>query len=334
MKTNQLIKGDNLPILNKLKNKLASKIKLIYIDPPYNNKSTNFEYQNNQTSKSWLNLIEPRLKAGYDLLSEDGSIWISIDDNECHYLKILCDSLFNRNNFITSITRQTKYTRANDARHFSPNHDYILIYAKKKPLWNINRLPRTEKANKRYSNPDHDPRGKWKSTPLHAKSGKNKEPYTFTNGVTWAPPTGTFRRYINKTMEKLEKENKISFGSTTPRRKTFLNDVSNMVPTTIWTRTEVGDNHEAKDEVKETYPGAFFSTPKPKRLLEKIIHIASNPNDLILDFFAGSGTTGITAEEMNRSWIMIEEKESTISLCKSRLEKATSNYTYLDWSKK
>ncbi len=270
--------------------------------------------------------MRDRLTLLRNLLSQDGSLWISIDDNEAHYLKVLCDEIFGRKNFIANVIWQKKYTIANDAKWFSDNHDHILVFAKDKDIWRPNKLPRTAEMNKAYKNPDNHPKGPWKSTPLHAKSGVNNSPYTFNNGVTWEPPAGTYRRYSDDAMAKMDNENQIWFGKNgdaTPSRKTFLSELKNdgTPSRTVWTHDEVGHNHQAKDEVKQFNATDVFDTPKPERLLERIITLASNKGDLILDSFAGSGTTGAVAHKMGRKWIMIELGEHCHTHIIPRLKK-------------
>ncbi len=323
---NVLIHGDNLLALKALEAQFTSKVKCIFIDPPYNTGGAFSHYDDGIEHSIWLSLMRDRLTLLRNLLSQDGSLWISIDDNEAHYLKVLCDEIFGRKNFIANVIWQKKYTIANDAKWFSDNHDHILVFAKDKDIWRPNKLPRTAEMNKAYKNPDNHPKGPWKSTPLHAKSGVNNSPYTFNNGVTWEPPAGTYRRYSDDAMAKMDNENQIWFGKNgdaTPSRKTFLSELKNdgTPSRTVWTHDEVGHNHQAKDEVKQFNATDVFDTPKPERLLERIITLASNKGDLILDSFAGSGTTGAVAHKMGRKWIMIELGEHCHTHIIPRLKK-------------
>jgi adenine-specific DNA-methyltransferase len=311
---NRLIQGDNLLALKAIEQEFASKVKCIFIDPPYNTGSIFDHYDDGIEHSLWLNMIVQRLRVLRALLSEDGSIWISIDDTEGHYLKVVCDEIFGRANFIANVIWQKKYTVANDAKLFSPNHDHILVYAKEKEKWRINKIPRSEEMNARYSNPDGHPKGVWKATPLHAKSGSEKGrlfKFRFKSGREWSPPPGTFPRFSEETLRKLDETNEIWFGKdgkSQPARKTFLSELTNdgTPPLTVWLHNEVGNNHDAKTEVKAFNAAEVFETPKPEKLLQRIIHIASDPGDLILDSFAGSGTTGAVAHKMGRRWIMIE----------------------------
>lgn len=323
---NKLIFGDNLLSLKTLEQDFYNKVKCVFIDPPYNTGSAFEHYDDGVEHSLWLSLLRERLVLIHNLLSVDGSLWITIDDNESHYLKVLCDEVFGRKNFISNIVWQKKYTVANDAKWFSDNHDHILVYAKNKDTWQPNRLPRTAEMNKAYKNPDNHPKGPWKSTPLHAKSGVNATPYEFGNGVVWTPPAGTFRRYSDKTMLEMERIGQIWFGNNgnaTPSRKTFLSDLKNTgVPArTVWLHDEVGHNHQAKDEVKVFNSKSVFDTPKPEKLLERIITLATEPGDIVLDSFAGSGTTGAVAHKMGRRWIMIELGEHCHSHIIPRMQK-------------
>jgi adenine-specific DNA-methyltransferase len=313
---NMLIQGDNLLALKALETdpSICGKVKCIFIDPPYNTGSAFEHYDDGLEHSFWLGMMRDRLDILRRLLSDDGSIWITVDDNESHYLKVMCDEVFGRRNFVANAVWQKKYTVANDARWLSDNHDHVLIYALNKESWKPNRLGRTAEMDARYKNPDRHPKGPWKATPLHAKSGAAKaEPfsYTFRNGVNWSPPAGTFPRFSVETLRKLDLDDAIWFGvggNSAPSRKTFLSELTSEGPPspTVWLHTEVGHNHEARDEVKQFNAGDPFSTPKPERLLKRIIELATAPGDLVLDSFAGSGTTGAVAHKMGRRWIMVE----------------------------
>lgn len=269
--------------------------------------------------------MKNRLGIARELLSQDGSLWINIDDDESHYLKVLADEVFGRENFIANIVWQKKYTIANDATFFSDNHDHILLFAKVKSSFRINGLQRTEEQNKRYKNPDNDPNGPWMTQPLHAKSGNTTEfTYTFENGVKWSPPRGTYPRYTKKTLEEFEKENRIWFGSkgtAVPRVKKYLSDMGEVTPATIWFHDKVGNNDQANKEVKALISEEDFSTPKPESLLKRIIHIGSDENDIVCDFFLGSGTTAAVAHKMGRRYIGIEQMDYVEDVTKKRLQK-------------
>ena len=327
---NMLIHGDNLIALKALEKDFAGKIKCIYIDPPYNTGSAFEHYDDNVEHSIWLSIMQTRLTLLKTLLAEDGSIWISIDDDECHYLKVLCDEIFGRNNFIATCVWQKKHTRANDAKWFSDNHDFILVYAKSKELWHPYLLPRTKESENSYSNPDNDPRGPWQSLPLQARSGSDPHfVHVFSNGVEWRPPVGRYSAYSHESLDQMEKEKRIWFGingTNTPRYKKFLNEVKQgLVPTTIWMRDEVGDNQEAKSEAKKLNPNDVFGTPKPERLIERILTLATKENDFVLDSFLGSGTTISVAHKMKRKWIGIELGNQAYTHCKTRIDLVIDN---------
>jgi adenine-specific DNA-methyltransferase len=326
---NRLIFGDNLLALKALENEYSGKVKCVFIDPPYNTGNAFTNYDDGVEHSIWLSLMRDRLELMRRLLADNGSLWITIDDNECHYLKVLCDEIFGRMNFVANAVWQKKYTIANDAKWLSDNHDHILIYAKNKEQWRPNRLARTADMNARYRNPDNHPKGPWKATPLHAKSGSEKLKhfkYTFSNGLTWSPPPGTYPRFSPDTLKKLEADNAIWFGvngDATPSRKTFLSELneSGTPSPTVWLHSEVGNNHEARDEVRMFNGEDPFSTPKPERLLMRVLELATNPGDWVLDSFAGSGTTGAVAHKMGRRWIMVELGEHCHTHIIPRLQK-------------
>lgn len=324
---NMLIHGDNLLALKALEQDFAGKIKCIYIDPPYNTGSAFEHYDDNVEHSTWLTLMRERLTILKNLLAEDGSIWISLDDNEQAYCKILMDEIFGRNNFINNCIWHKKHTRANDAKWFSDNHDFIIVYAKNKSIWRPNLLPRTEESLNGYSNPDNDPRGIWASGPCHAKTPNEKDIYEITtpSGRKIMPPPGTSWRFSKENFEKLIEDNRIWFGTSgnnVPRYKRFITDVQDgFVPLTIWFRDEVGDNQEAKKEVKQFNPAEVFSTPKPERLIERVLTLGSNEGDIVLDSFLGSGTTAAVAHKMGRKWIGIELGDHCYTHCEPRLQK-------------
>jgi adenine-specific DNA-methyltransferase len=326
IKENLLIKGNNLLALHTLKKQFTGKVKLIYIDPPYNTGNDGFKYNDRFNHSTWLTFMKNRLEVARELLREDGVVFINIDDDESHYLKVLSDDIYGRDNFIVNVVWQKKYTIANDAKYFSDNHDHILVFAKDKQQLILNRFERSEKMDKAYSNPDKHPKGVWKATPLHAKSGVNTNEYIFKNGIHWRPPKGTFRRFSDTAMRALEDNNEIWFGvdgNATPSKKTFLTDLKNkgVVPNTIWTFDDFGHNHEANTEFSNLQLKSGFGTPKPEKLLQNIVQLATNENDLVLDFFGGSGTTGAVAHKMNRQWILVEQMNYIKDLPEARLIK-------------
>lgn len=327
---NMLIQGDNLDALKALLPYYKGAVKCIYIDPPYNTRSAFEHYDDNLEHSQWLAMIYPRLVLLRELLAEDGSIWVSIDDNEGHYLKVVMDEVFGRRNFISNVIWQKKYTIANDATWLSESHDHLLVYATRKTSWRPERLPRSEEMNARYRNPDHHPKGPWKATPLYAKrAGSERErafSFTFKNGYVWTPPQGTSPRFPAEALRRMDENDEIWFGSdgtAQPSRKTFLSELSAEGPpsSTVWLHSEVGHNHEARDEVKRLNSANPFTTPKPERLIERILHLATINGDLVLDSFLGSGTTAAVAHKMGRRWIGIEMGGHAETHCKPRLDK-------------
>ncbi len=324
---NMLIHGDNLLALKSLESKYAGQVKCIYIDPPYNTGSAFEHYDDNLEHSIWLNLMRARIKAIYSLLDANGSLWISINDDERDYLKVLCDEVFGRMNFVCSVIWQKKHTRANDAKWFSDNHDYLLVYAKNKSLWHPNLLPRSDKTNKNYSNPDNDPRGAWASNPCTVKTPSESciYPIISPSGKEFWPPKGKSWMFTKERYFEYLSDNRIWFGEkgdNAPRNKKFLSEVKNgFVPLTIWPREEVGDNQEAKNEMKALFVSDPFPTPKPERLIERVLMLGSKKGDLILDSFLGSGTTAAVAHKMGRRYIGIEMGDHAYTHCKVRLDK-------------
>ena len=253
---NMLIHGDNLLALKALEDKFTNKIKCIYIDPPYNTGSDFEHYDDNLEHSIWLNLMSARLKILRNLLSDEGSIWISIDDDEGHYLKVLCDEIFGRNNFINTVIWEKKYAPQNDTKWLSDSHDFILVYAKDKNIWRPNLMPRTDEMNARYTNPDNDPRGPWQSDNLNVRtySANCDYPITTPAGRVVNPPSGRCWMCSKEKYEELLSEGRIYFGQNgkgVPRLKRYLSEVKQgSVCKTIWYRNDVGDNQEAKREVK------------------------------------------------------------------------------------
>ena len=354
---NLYIEGDNLDVLKVLRENYLGAIKMIYIDPPYNT-GNDFVYNddfaqsredfeatsgafdedgnqiidpmqrntesNGRFHTDWLNMIYPRLKVARDLLSDNGVVFISIDDCEVENLRKVCDEIFGEHNFLAQLTWEKKYTIANDAKYFSSTHDFILCYAKNIDNFVIGKLPRTDEMNAAYKNPDNHPKGPWKATPLHARSGSNADfTYTFKNGVVFTPPSGRFSAYSADKLKELDENNEIWFGKdgmSTPSRKTFLCELKNdgVVPRTIIPFSEGGHNHEADEEVKSLMGGKLFTSPKPTKLLNLLLRIANCDEDsIILDFFSGSATTAHAVMKLNaedggkRKFIMVQLPEVT-----------------------
>lgn len=309
---NRLIFGDNLLALKSLEQEFSGKVKCVFIDPPYNTGSAFTHYDDGLEHSIWLGLMRDRLEIIKRLLAEDGSLWITIDDNEAHYLKVMCDEIFGRANFVANGIWQKKFSPQSDAKWLSDNHDHILIYAKNKEIWRPNLLSRTESNNSRYSNPDNDSRGVWASSDMSVRTYSEATDYPITtpSGRVVNPASGRCWSISKEKFQELVDDNRIWFGANggnIPRIKTFLSEVQQgIVPLTVWLNNEVGNNQEAKKEVKKFNAQDVFDTPKPERLLERILTIATNKGDLVLDSFAGSGTTGAVAHKMGRRWIMVE----------------------------
>ena len=257
-------------------------------------------------------LIRSRLQLLHTLLRDDGSIWISIDDTEGHYLKVLCDEIFGRRNFLSTVIWQKKYAPKSDSKHFSESHDFILVYAKQLDQFQLGRLPKTEKQTGRYTNRDNDPRGPWKASDVLRNEARDYAifPVKLPSGREVLPPPGTSWRFTKEKFEELIADNRIWFGvdgNARPAYKRFLSEVVDTIPsTTIWPYDEVGHNDESKKEIRALFGDDLFSTPKPERLLQRVIQLSTKPEDLVLDSFAGSGTTGAVAHKMGRRWIMVE----------------------------
>ncbi|GMO47831.1 hypothetical protein BwSF12_54930 [Bradyrhizobium ottawaense] len=327
---NMLIQGDNLEALKALLPYYAGRVKCIFIDPPYNTRSAFEHYDDNLEHSQWLAMIFPRLQLLRDLLAEDGSIWMSIDDNEGHYLKVITDEIFGRKNFIANVLWQKIFSPKNTARHFSEDHDHILVYAKNGENWRPNEMPRSEKMNANYRNPDNDPRGPWTSGDVSARNfyGAGTYPITCPSGrVIPGPPNGMYWRISKEKFAEMDADKRIWWGTdgnNTPRIKRFLSEVKQgVVPQTMWMNSEVGNTQEAKKEVVALFGGENFMTPKPERLLNRVIHIATKPGDLVLDSFLGSGTTAAVAHKMGRQYIGIEMGEQAVTHCVPRLRKVT-----------
>jgi adenine-specific DNA-methyltransferase len=323
---NRLIFGDNLLAVKALQQEFSGRIKCVFIDPPYNTGSAFTHFEDGLEHSLWLSLLRDRLELLYALLRQDGSIWITIDDSEGHYLKVLLDEIFGRLNLLGTVTWQKTTSIHNNAVLFSSATDMILGYAKDVTQFTMGRLPRSTRNASDYSNPDSDPRGPWASSPLHvsltsgqrgkqyALSGTSSGLFAITNphGEEVWPPKGRCWGYAPDTILKFEAEGLIWWGKdgrNQPRLKRFLADnKEGVVPTTLWLSEDVGHNQEAKAENSALLPevGELFATPKPERLLQRILQLSSEPRDWVLDSFAGSGTTGAVAHKMKRRWIMVE----------------------------
>lgn len=348
---NLIIEGENLEVLKLLSGSYREKIKCIYIDPPYNT-GKDFVYSDNFTQdkrgywedaevlengvkidtntetdgryhSNWLNMMYSRLLIARQLLREDGVIFISIDDNEVHHLRKLCDEVFGEDNFVANIIWEKKFAPSNDAKWFSDNHDHILIYAKSKDIYRPILLERNEEALSRYKNMDNDPRGVWVSGDMTVKTYSENNDFEIItpSGKKINPPKGICWRFSKDKINELVKDNRVWFGESgdnVPRIKRFLTDVKNGVtPLTIWYHKDVGHNQEATQECRKLFEGEqYFDTPKPTRLLKRISQLSLNENDIILDFFGGSGTTAHSIMDLNkdggnRKFILVQIPEAT-----------------------
>ena len=328
-KGNMLIHGDNLLALKALEQDYAGQVKCIYIDPPYNTGHAFSHYDDGVEHSIWLGLMKERLVLLRNLLSDEGSIWISIDDDEQAYLKVLMDEIFGRQNFVNNVIWEKKFSPSNDAKWLSDSHDFVMIYAKNKNIWRPNLLPRSEEMNSRYKNPDNDPRGVWTSGDCSVKtySASMDYPITTPSGRVVNPPAGYCWRFSKEKFAELIADNRIWFGKDgdgVPRVKRFLSDVKvGITAMTIWKYTEVGHNQDAKKEVKQFNSESVFATPKPERLIERILTLGSNEGDIVLDSFLGSGTTAAVAQKMGRRYIGVEMGDHAYTHCAVRLKKVT-----------
>ena len=325
---NLLIQGDNLEALKSLLPFYRGQVKCIFIDPPYNTKSAFEHYDDNLEHAQWLTLMLPRLQLLRELLREDGSIWVTIDDHEGHYLKVLMDEVFGRGNFVTTVLWRKNYSPKSTARHFSEDHDYVLVYAKSGETWLPNLMPRTDRQDDAYKNPDSDPRGPWKPSDLSARNFYSLGTYSIQcpgGRRIDGPPSGRYWSITEENLWRLHSENRIWWGrgaNNVPAVKRFLSEVKEgVVPQTWWSYEDVGHTQDAKKEVVALFESEVFGTPKPERLLQRILHIATNPSDLVLDSFLGSGTTAAVAHKMGRRWIGIEMGEHARTHCLPRLQK-------------
>lgn len=322
---NMLIHGDNLLALKALEENYTGAVKCIYIDPPYNTGSAFEHYDDNLEHSIWLSLMRERLIILRNLLTEDGSIWITLDDNEAHYFKVMCDEIFGRHNFVaTTIWQHSKQSKGYPGK-FSLHHNYTFCYKKSEHFF-LNSLKRTEKHNKNYSNPDNDPNGPWRSGDVRNSRVRPNLMYdihTPSGKLIHHPEKGW--RFSKETFEKELAEGKIIFSEDETRiiRKIYLKDQLGRVPETIWFAEEVGTTREATSEIKALNFGTLFGTPKPERLIERVLTLGSNPGDLVLDSFLGSGTTAAVAQKMGRRYIGVELGQHAYTHCYPRLKMVT-----------
>lgn len=320
---NLLIRGDALNALAALRDLpefadgVANKVKLAYLDPPFNTQQSFLEYDDALEHSVWLTMMRDRLQQIRSLLARDGSVWVHVDDSEAAYCRVLMDELFGRDNFVGCVV----WKRRNDTRNtavLSANHDYILVFAADIDYLDFNLLPRTEDMDARYSNPDDDPRGSWLRGNLNARNFYSKGTYAITTPGGRhidGPPSGSFWRVSEERLHELDADGRIYWGAdgnSLPYIKRFLSEVQGgRVPNTVWDPEEVGFVRQGKNEGRSLL-GVTFDTPKPERLMERIVHIATKPGDLVVDCFLGSGTTAAVAHKMGRRWIGIERSHSTL----------------------
>lgn len=357
---NLLVQGDNLEALKALLPYYAGKVKCIYIDPPYNTGNESWVYNDNVNSPEikawlgkvvgkeaedlsrhdkWLCMMYPRLRLLREFLREDGVILVSIDDVEVAHLKLMLDEVFGKKNFISNIVWEKKFAPQNDAEHIDENHDHIICYARDKGSLNVNLLPRTAEMDARYKNPDNDPRGVWISDNALRKEYREYAYYEIKvpSGRVVVPPPGSSWRFTKDDLPRLVDENRIWFGKDgngVPRIKRFLTDVKQgIVAQTIWRHEDVGHTQEAKKEIIAFALGAIFDTPKPVRLLNRVLELFTAPGDIVIDSFAGSGTTGHAVINLNfrdggnRQFILVEmDEQISTDITAERLTRVINGY--------
>lgn len=357
---NMIIEGDNYDALRALRMSHKGAIRCIYIDPPYNTGNRDFVYNDRFVDKThrfrhslWLEFMYRRLTLAKELLADDGVIFVSIDDNEIFRLGMLMDRVFGEENFIANVIWQKVFSPKGTAQHFSDDHEYLIVYARDKSKWRPNLLPRTASQDKAYKNPDNDPRGVWTSGDLSARNYYSKGTYQIvgpTGRLISGPPPGMYWRFSEEKFKELDADGRIWWGKNRdnmPRFKRFLTDVQQgTVPQTLWTYSEVGHTQDAKKQLLDVLrfetSGDVFSTPKPVQLMERILRIASNPGDTILDFFAGSGTLAQAVAKLNaedggdRRFILVSSTEATVDqpdknlcrdVCAQRVRRVLGGYS-------
>lgn len=356
---NLIIEGDNYDALRNLASTHAGEVRLIYIDPPYNTGRKDFVYNdsyfdatNQYRHSTWLEFMYQRLRLAKELLADDGVIFVSIDDNELFNLGLLMNKVFGERNFIANVIWQKVYSPKNTAQHFSDDHEYVLVYARDREQWKPNPLPRSEAQDKAYKNPDNDPRGPWKPSDLTARNSysEGRYPLTCPSGrYIEGPPAGTYWRVSKAKFVELDKDNRIWWGKSgnnIPALKRFLTEVKQgVVPQTLWTYEEVGHTQDAKKQMNDILPKErnddVFSTPKPLQLMDRILRLATKPGDLVVDFFAGSGTLAQALLRLNaedngdRRFILVSNTEATATepsknlcrdVCAERVQRTIEGY--------
>jgi adenine-specific DNA-methyltransferase len=349
---NLLVQGDNLEALKALLPYYAGKVKCIYIDPPYNTGNDGWIYDDNVNSPEirawigkvtgresedltrhdrWLCMMYPRMRLLNEFLTPDGIMWMSIDDNEGHYAKALLDEIFGRSNFIASVIWQKLHARNNSSIHFSTDHDFILTYAKNADIWRPNKIGRTAESDAEFWNPDDDSRGLWRRSDLTAAKPYSDGHYPVIGpyGDEFKPRQNRYWSLSRTTFDELVSDGRVWWGKTGrtfPFRKRFKSELGSLTPTTVWAHEEVGNNREAKQEITRIFGrDGIFDTPKPERLIQRIIEISSNEGDLVMDSFVGSGTTGAVAHKLGRRHLSVEMGEHARTHVAVRYRKVIDN---------
>lgn len=330
---NRIVQGENRHVLRALQDTYAGKVRCVYLDPPYNTGNAFTHYKDKKSTESWADGIRSLLRGAHGLLTNAGSVWLSIDDHEVHTLRVLLDEVFGKQNFISTVVWERRTSRENRAC-FSVSHDFVLVYAKDAKAFKQSRnlLPPSRKSLASYKNPDQDPRGPWNPISFLAQSGRARPEQQYAlktpAGNRLAPPEGNCWRYTKDRYRELLADNRVYFGRDgqgKPVTKMFLSERRKvgLTPHTIWTAQEVGTNGDAKKHLVSLFPGRKFpfDHPKPETLLQRILHISTNPGDLVLDLYGGSGTTAAVAHKMGRRWIVVEREEHCDTVIRKRLKK-------------
>ncbi len=340
---NLIIKGNNLVVLHSLKKRYAGKVKLIYIDPPYNTGGDGFNYNDRFNHSSWLTFMKNRLEVARKLLRPDGTIFVHCDDNEQAYLRVLMDEVFGRNNFVGTIIWERAYSPINLKKHLSTSHDSMHCFAKDITQLDNFRIKRSDEATTRYKNPDNDPRGPWKSSDFSVGPAVQANIYEIElpSGRKVLPPSGRSWVFSQSRTRELIADNKVYFGTngdSTPSYKRFLSDVQDgVVPMSIWKYDEIGHSQSATQELKKLFDGkSVFSSPKPEKLIARILEISTDEGDIVLDYHVGSGTTAAVAHKMKRQYIAVEQMDYIQSVTIERISKVIDGDTTgisksIDW---
>ena len=331
---NLLVVGDAYDALHALTRipeyaeQLVGKVRLVYIDPPFNTRQAFAQYDDALEHSVWLTMMRDRLLLIRDLLTIDGSVWVHLDDAEVAYCRVLMDEIFGRGNFLASVIWKRRNDPRNTATHISADHDFVLVYAKDADICGFEKLPRTEAMDAAYSNPDGDHRGSWRRGDLAARNFYSKGTYpvvTPSGRAISGPPSGSYWRVSEQELRRLDEDGRIYWGpdgGSRPYLKRFLSEVkAGRVPSSVWHPEEVGFVRNGKEEVRALI-GDVFATPKPERLMQRILQIASGAGDIVMDCFGGSGTTAAVAHKMGRRWVTVEQEQATVeTFTRPRLEK-------------